>query len=359
MLTSVDNKNGLNTYEYDEKDYLIEENISDNKYKITYSYSTDSFKQLNVISYYLSNNQIATNYTYEKNTVNGKDIYTGRITEIEYTGINNKTIRYEYTYDSNSNITKILGFTNNNLTYEENNTYDIFNQLTGQTLTIEGISYSYNYYYDTKGNITSYSHYEDYVRTNEASFTYNAKNELTKVVIDGKTYNITYSSTGQPNKYFDWDITYDMRGIKVIENEEYYIEYSYNANGVRTNKRIETPNKVTHIEYTLNGTNIIEEKRYTNLELTETLQYHYDSSDNIIGFTYNGEKYLYLKNIQQDIIGIIDQSNNLVVEYNYDGYGNIISMINNTTNKIGEKNPYRYRSYYYDCETSWYYLNSR
>ena len=48
-----------------------------------------------------------------------------------------------------------------------------------------------------------------------------------------------------------------------------------------------------------------------------------------------------------------------MVEYNYDGYGNIISMIDNTTNKIGEKNPYRYRSYYYDCETSWYYLNSR
>ena len=147
--------------------------------------------------------------------------------------------------------------------------------------------------------------------------------------------------------------------FKVIENDEYYIEYFYNANGVRTNKRIDTRNKVTHIEYTLNGTNILEEKRYTNLELTETLKYYYDSSDNIIGFTYNGEEYLYLKNIQSDITGIIDENNNLVVEYNYDGYGNIISMVDNTTNKIGEKNPYRYRSYYYDTETTWYYLNSR
>ena len=34
-------------------------------------------------------------------------------------------------------------------------------------------------------------------------------------------------------------------------------------------------------------------------------------------------------------------------------------MIDNTTNKIGENNPYRYRSYYYDTETTWYYLNSR
>ena len=34
-------------------------------------------------------------------------------------------------------------------------------------------------------------------------------------------------------------------------------------------------------------------------------------------------------------------------------------MIDTTSNNIGEKNPYRYRSYYYDTETSWYYLNSR
>ena len=34
-------------------------------------------------------------------------------------------------------------------------------------------------------------------------------------------------------------------------------------------------------------------------------------------------------------------------------------MIDNTNNSIGEKNPYRYRSYYYDTETTWYYLNSR
>ena len=43
----------------------------------------------------------------------------------------------------------------------------------------------------------------------------------------------------------------------------------------------------------------IEEIRTTG-NVTETLKYYYDSSDNIIGFTYNGEKYLYLKNIQKD-----------------------------------------------------------
>ena len=150
-----------------------------------------------------------------------------------------------------------------------------------------------------------------------------------------------------------------MRSIKALSKDENNnIEYSYNANGVRTSKEVTINGITTNVEYVLNGTNIIEETRTTG-SVIETLQYHYDSNNSIIGFTYNGEKYLYLKNIQNDIIGIIDENNNLVVEYNYDGYGNIISMVDNTTNKIGEKNPYRYRSYYYDTETSWYYLNSR
>ncbi len=288
LLTSVDNKNGLNTYEYDEKDYLIEENISDNKYKISYSYSTDTFKQLNVISYYLSNNQIAANYTYEKNIVNGKDIYTGRIKEIEYTGINNKTIRYEYTYDSNSNITKILGYTNNTLTYEENNTYDIFNQLVEQAISNENGHIGKVYNYDSLGNILNYDEYNFETQTTikSYSFTYNAKNELTKAVIDGKTYNITYSSTGQPNKYFDWDITYDMRSIKTLSKDDNNtIEYSYNANGVRISKEVTINGITTNVEYVLNGTNIIEETRTTGSAI-ETLQYHYDSNNSIIGFTY-------------------------------------------------------------------------
>ena len=128
-------------------------------------------------------------------------------------------------------------------------------------LKIEGINHTYSYSYDTKGNISSYSHYEDYVRKNYSSFSYNAKNELTKAVIDGQTYNITYSSTGQLNVYFDWNITYDMRSIKVIENDEYYIEYFYNANGVRISKEVTINGITTNIEYVLNGTNIIEEIR--------------------------------------------------------------------------------------------------
>ena len=79
----------------------------------------------------------------------------------------------------------------------------------------------------------------------------------------------------------------------------------------------------------------------------------------MIGFKYNNEIYYYQKNYQNDITGIYDSSYNLVVIYKYDGWGKVLSVVENTTNNIGSINPFRYRSYYYDEETSLYYLNSR
>ena len=95
------------------------------------------------------------------------------------------------------------------------------------------------------------------------------------------------------------------------------------------------------------------------------IKYEYNN-DSIIGFSYvksnnlnNIYYYMYLKNIQNDIIGIVDFNGNLVVEYTYDAYGNIINIIDESNLNIGTINPFRYRSYYFDTETNWYYLNSR
>ena len=72
-----------------------------------------------------------------------------------------------------------------------------------------------------------------------------------------------------------------------------------------------------------------------------------------------------MKNLQGDIIGILDNNLAQVVSYTYDSWGKLISIkdangneITDTTN-IGLINPYRYRSYRYDTETGLYYLNSR
>ena len=47
----------------------------------------------------------------------------------------------------------------------------------------------------------------------------------------------------------------------------------------------------------------------------------------------------------------------------YDAWGNVttstIAGISSTDNWIVNNNPFRYRGYYYDTETGWYYLQSR
>ena len=52
-------------------------------------------------------------------------------------------------------------------------------------------------------------------------------------------------------------------------------------------------------------------------------------------------------------------SGNVVVEYTYDAWGKVLSVTGSQANTIGQYNPFRYRSYYYDSETGFYYLQSR
>lgn len=369
-LVSKTNLNGTNSYTYgdvstteEENEKLIGENIS-NKFNINYMYSNDSFAQLETIAYYISTTSINKNFTYETTTLDGTTYYTGRIKEFEYKNGNSQIMKYVYSYDKNNNITNILGYENGTLVYQEENNYDIFNQITTQYLLANGKEIGSEYFYDLRGNIISY--YSQNINTGQMiynySFTYQTtgnKDELYKVesYTDNQTHFVEYSSTGQPSLYFGWSIGYDMRSISTLINDDYEIDYAYNANGIRISKSVTKNNSTTNTTYTLNGNNIIKEVR--SGETNETLQYFYDSNDEIIGFIYNNTKYLYLKNIQKDIIGIVDSNNNVVVKYYYDAYGRIVNTIDTSGISLSTINPFRYRSYYQDDETGWYYLNSR
>ena len=63
-------------------------------------------------------------------------------------------------------------------------------------------------------------------------------------------------------------------------------------------------------------------------------------------------------NQQGDVIRIIDKSGTAVAEYSYDAWGNLLVDEDDLTD-IGHVNPIRYRGYYYDTETGFYYLQSR
>ena len=86
--------------------------------------------------------------------------------------------------------------------------------------------------------------------------------------------------------------------------------------------------------------------------------YYYNNST-------SATKYYYVLNLQGDVTEIRSTSNALVAQYNYDAFGNILSIKdangNNITSSthIANVNPLRYRGYFYDSETGFYYLNSR
>ena len=81
---------------------------------------------------------------------------------------------------------------------------------------------------------------------------------------------------------------------------------------------------------------------------------------------YNGAKYWYDKNLQGDIVGIRNSAGTLVAQYVYDAWGKILRItdkdgndVSGNPDHIANINPFRYRGYYYDVETGWYYLNTR
>ena len=70
----------------------------------------------------------------------------------------------------------------------------------------------------------------------------------------------------------------------------------------------------------------------------------------------NWTEYYFIRNLQGDVLKVIRESDGAIVaEYTYDSWGNILSA----TGECATENPFRYRGYYYDSETGFYYLGSR
>lgn len=375
LVKSINSNGFTNEYQYD-----INNNVSNKKYTLNANSNTVQYNydKSNVLSNFKLNNNITWTNNYDRllrlnsrQITSGNNSYTINYTFIDDANTANKTTtslksikngnneEIIYTYDELGNIDTIIkGDTQTNKYY-----YDELNQLVREDSLEQNKSITYEY--DVGGNLLNKKEYA-YTTTSTipetpikiTTYGYentNWKDQLTSY--DGK--QITYDAIGNPLTYdantYTWQNGRQLAGIN-NSADEIVTSYKYDESGIRTQK---TVNGITTYYY-LEGTKVIYEKTGNNI-----IYYIYDENGSIVGLKYNDTQYYYIKNGQNDIIGILDSDLNQIVSYEYDSWGNILSIkdasgdeITNSTH-IGIINPYRYRSYRYDSETNLYYLQSR
>lgn len=328
---------GANTVEYNYTNkYKPDGSIEDKMY-------TDSVKYNNTVA-------ISAKYTYDD-----KDNNTIKKYSYKENGTEN-TVDFMNQYDDKGKITA-LGYNGLSQFY----IYDNNDQLVRVNSELDQ-SYTSTYTYDARGNITSKNIYDHTTDENITSspketttFTY-ANFGWKDLLIAVNDVELTYDEVGNVLTYGDKEFTWNTgRNLESIVDGNNNYSYTYDENGIRTSK---TVNGVTTYYNTRNGV-IISQSDGTN-----TMYFQYDMNGAPIGFIYNGTQYFYMTNQMGDIIAITDSEGSVIIQYVYDEWGKLLNVYTiNEDNaeqiEVANANPLRYRGYYYDTETGYYYLLSR
>lgn len=256
-----------------------------------------------------------------------------------------------YSYDNNGNLNSILSSD-----FGQNNSYSYndFNELSSENSTGFG---QINYQYDSKGNISVISKFDS---STVYVFSYDNNNRLTSFtktvgLNTSETFSCSGYSFGRPTTYKNKTLVWDKNELTQYDG----ITFAYDGYG----RRISKSSSNRSVEYKYIGDALFEEtvtEIKNNVTYVDTLRYIYDLNNNIIGFGLNDNVYLYVKDALNNVIAIYNQASVEICRYNYDAYGNSIITASITGGEIlGNLNPIRYRSYYYDKETGLYYLKSR
>ena len=310
---------------------------------------TKSKHSLNVVNKYIGDE----NFDDEDNVnANSTDTLSSRNINKQRVLFDGRVVsKYEYEYDNNGNITSIKQDGKEAHRYK----YDKKNQLTEEYDYVN--NYYINYSLDGNGNIHSVNtqaldsdkHPTGSVHGNV--YYYEDKQWCDKLTRVNNTGYITYDEIGNPLKYrngmsFTWKNGRWLSTTTLSDGTK--VTYRYNANGMRTQKKVGS--KVTDYYYDSNN-NLIAQKTDN-----ATLFFYYDTENSPVALSYNGNMFYYVKNLQGDIVKILDEDGQEKADYVYNAWGDIISQSDDELSSI---NPLRYRGYVYDEDTTMYYLQTR
>ncbi|MBE6946287.1 MAG: RHS repeat-associated core domain-containing protein [Ruminococcaceae bacterium] len=271
-----------------------------------------------------------------------------------------------YAYDARGNISTI---------YESETPYrvlakyeyDSLNQLTKETTyTYSGTSTTATsttvntFTYDTAGNLLTASN-----NGITSRYTY-GDNNWTDLLTKFKGVTINYDGSGNPTNWYNgtsysnltWERGRQLTSIKKGTNT---YTYDYDMSGVRSSK---TVNGVVHNYVTQSGKVVLE----TYGDYMLFFVYDQDGRPFALRYSTNdGSSFTtcyYILNLQGDVVALYNASG-IIAKYSYDAWGKLLSVTNangtsiTSSSHIANINPLRYRGYYYDAETGFYYLQSR
>ena len=112
-------------------------------------------------------------------------------------------------------------------------------------------------------------------------------------------------SSGNLTSLNGYTFTWSGRRLAAAVNANTDISYTYNHNGIRTSKTVN--GTTTYYEVDENN-NVVKQYELVNDAETNVIEFVYDSSNSPIYFTYNNATYYYEKNLQGDIVAILDGS---------------------------------------------------
>ena len=183
------------------------------------------------------------------------------------------------------------------------------------------------------------------------------------ILYEGQTQTSGVPSSGNPVTYYngkDYSFTWTKgRQLTSATVDGEQVSYTYDMSGVRSNKQV---GDTTYTYTTLSG------KVMRQQWGEKSLEFVYDDGNQPFAVIYNDGStstlYYYVLNAQGDVAAILNSSGKLAASYDYDAWGNCTvydssAKVLTDPTSIANINPLRYRGYYYDAETGFYYLQSR
>lgn len=286
----------------------------------------------------------------------------GNVTAATQTGTGTENAQYD------SNGVDLLQYTAANGTkysYEYNNAHDVTKTTVGSLTATTSYNKSGN---TTGARLVGKDSNGNASLALQSSATPTADRNHTSSVTDANGSTTSYTYNGQ-TELLATSTNAAGRQLAQITTGGRTSAYRYDADGIRTYKKV---GSVAHEYRTLNGKVVYE--KIGSGSTAKIMIFSYDAQGRPFAVKYstnNGGSYItyfYALNQQGDVVKIFrslpsrDSNGNLnglteavYATYTYDAWGNILSQ----SGSMASTNPLRYRGYYYDSETGFYYLQSR